>query len=92
MNSRARALATSRRTRFDDLAIAGLENGPSIGEFSLLFGVGEVEGDGVDAERGQRVGETDHEGAVLTGAGAVREDERCSAGPRGHGRPRRGAP
>ena len=48
----------------------------AIGHAPPGFGVGEVEGDGLDAPRRQRGGEFHHEGAVLAGPGAMAEDER----------------
>ena len=47
----------------------------SIGNPTALLGVGEVEGDEVEAEGGKRSCELHHERALLTGACAVAEDE-----------------
>src|SRR5262249_46789505 len=55
---------------------ARLERRWAIGNLPPLFGVEEVEGHDVEAARRQRLREADDEPALLTGAGAVREDER----------------
>ena len=57
--------------------------GAPIREPASLFRVEKIEGDEVEAERGERARVVDHERAALAGAGAVREDERRAgaAGP-----------
>ena len=62
--------------RVDHRAIAGFERRRAIRNLAPLLGVEKIEGDDVDAERGQRVREVDHERAALAGAGAVPEDQR----------------
>jgi hypothetical protein len=54
--------------------IARFENRSSVGQSPLLFRVREIEGHDVYAERCDRLRERCHEGAVLAGAGTVRED------------------
>src|SRR5206468_1778151 len=59
--------------RGDYIAIARLEHRRAIRNLPPLLDVWKVEGDDVQAEVRQRIGEVDHERAALAGAGAVRQ-------------------
>jgi hypothetical protein len=60
----------------DHRTIAGFEGGGAIRTSALLFCVQEVESDDVEAGSTEGFREGDHEGASLTGAGAVGENQR----------------
>src|SRR5881396_3119176 len=62
--------------RVDDRAVALFEDRTPVGEPPSLFRVEKIERDDVEAELGERVREIDDEGAALTRAGAVTQNQR----------------
>ncbi len=60
----------------DHRGVARLERRPPIGNAPALLGIEEIERDHVDAKLREGGGERGHEAAVLSGARAVREDQR----------------
>src|SRR6267378_74236 len=64
--------------RVDDHPVALFEDRTAVGEPPSLFRVEKIEGDDVEAELGKRVREIDHEGAALTRARAVSQNQRST--------------
>jgi len=90
-----RVAAEMPTRRVDGSAVARIEHVGPVRKPAALLGVQKVESHDVDAACGEPPREVDHERAVLSGAGAVREYERgvCDRGGRGirdRARPMRG--